>query len=145
MKPFLRAEGENVLGSSRPRARRSRLFCARMQRSSSRSSKPKARLRLSSVQTATAEGIRLINESMPSDAVLKIKSSRGICRSRQRQGDQDHHPQRDPGHCRPGRGCCSVCKGRSSRQGRVKKFNKKTRWRLRRVFLRYIMIGVASL
>ena len=26
------------------------------------------------VQTATAEGIRLINESMPSDAVLKIKA-----------------------------------------------------------------------
>ena len=54
------------------------------------------------VQRATAEGIRLINESMPSDAVIKLKSLEAFAAAADGTRDEDHHPVRDPGRCRAG-------------------------------------------
>ena len=67
------------------------------------------------VQTATAEGIKLINAASPTDAVLKIKALEAFCRRRQRPRDEDNHPQRDTGYCRSCRGYRRVREERRSR------------------------------
>ena len=71
---ILRAEGEKRSAISRPRAKRNRPSCAPTRKSRSRSEAQGRAEAILTVQRATAEGIRLINESMPSDAVIKLKS-----------------------------------------------------------------------
>ena len=54
------------------------------------------------VQKAEADGLRFIKEAGADNAAAQEPG--GICQSSGRQGDEDHHPVRDPGHCRSGKG-----------------------------------------
>ena len=51
------------------------------------------------VQKAEADGLRFIKEAGADNAVLQLKSLEAFAK-----GDEDHHPVRDPGHCRSGKG-----------------------------------------
>ena len=55
------------------------------------------------VQQAQADALKLLNEAAPNEQVVKLKSSGSLPGSCQRQGHQDHHPQRDSGSGRSGR------------------------------------------
>ena len=56
------------------------------------------------VQRATAEGIKLINEASADRPRHQAQGPGGLRRRSQRPRDEDHHPLRDPGPRRPGRG-----------------------------------------
>ena len=56
------------------------------------------------VQQAEADGLRFIKEAGADNAVLQLKSLEAFAKGSGRQGDEDHHPVRDPGHCRSGKG-----------------------------------------
>ena len=49
------------------------------------------------VQKAEADGLRFIKEAGADNAVLQLKSLEAFAKSSGRQGDEDHHPVRDPG------------------------------------------------
>ena len=55
---------------------------------------------LLTVQKALADSINLLNEAAPTEQVIKLKSLEGIQQRRRRQGNQDHHPERDSGALR---------------------------------------------
>ena len=79
---------------------------------------------------AEAQKEKMIREAEgEAEAILKVQGSRrgqcsaaaqepgGICQSSGRQGNKDHHPVRDPGHCRSGKGSDRSWRGWS--KGRV--------------------------
>ena len=56
---------------------------------------------LLTVQKALADSINLLNEAAPTEQVIGLKS-RGIQQRCRRQGNQDHHPERDSEPCGSG-------------------------------------------
>ena len=74
-KPFCARKVKSALLFWRQKGKKKLLFFVLTQRNSSRFWKRKARRRpIIKVQSATAEGIRLINEACPTDAVIRIKA-----------------------------------------------------------------------
>ncbi len=50
---------------------------------------------LLTVQKALADSINLLNEAAPTEQVIKLKSLEAFQQRRRRQGNQDHHSERD--------------------------------------------------
>ena len=73
---------------------------------------------ITKVQQATADALKLLNEAAPNDQVVKLKALEAFQAAADGKatkiiiGHQDHHPQRDPGPCGPGR------RGEGSLRGR---------------------------